>query len=102
MKITLEAMKAYLESHPFDPGSDNCPTVLEQIYLAYSNSHELDPPEILADFSKLETFLEALSLTDRNAIFCLIYQLCNHYERKAFVDGVQYGAHLISELYKVD
>ena len=46
MKTIPEAMKAYLETHPFDSGSDECATVLDQLYLAYANSHESDPPEI--------------------------------------------------------
>ena len=28
----------------------------------------------------------------------LACRLCSAYERKAFLDGLQYGAHLISEL----
>ena len=50
MKTIPEAMKAYLETHPFDPGDDNCTTVLDQLYLAYANSHESDPLEIREGF----------------------------------------------------
>ena len=45
MKTIPEAMKAYLETTPFDSGSDDCATVLDQIYLAYANSHGSDPPK---------------------------------------------------------
>ena len=31
MKTIPEAMKAYLETHPFDSDSDDCATVLEQL-----------------------------------------------------------------------
>ena len=50
MKTIPEAMKAYLEIHPFDSGSDDCSTVLDQLYLAYANAHESDPPEIRKGF----------------------------------------------------
>jgi hypothetical protein len=53
MKTIPEAMKAYLETHPFDSGSDGCATVLDQIYLAYANSHESDPPKIRKGFKNL-------------------------------------------------
>ena len=56
MKTILEAMKAYLETHPFDSGSDDCATVLDQLYLAYANSHESDPPEIRKGFEELEDY----------------------------------------------
>ena len=41
----------------------------------------------------------ALPLNDNNAVFNLCCSLCTAYERKAFIDGLQYGAHLIYELY---
>lgn len=98
MKTIPEAMRAYLENPPFDPCDDDCATVLDQIYLAYANSHESDPPEIQAGFAELETFLESLPLSDNNAAFNLCCRLCSHYEEKAFKDGLLYGAHLIMEL----
>ena len=100
MEKILQALKSYLETHPFDSGSDDCDTVLDQLYLAYANSHESDPPEISAGFKELEEFLCKLPLDDNNAVFNLCCRLCSAYERKAFEDGVQYGAHLIQELEK--
>lgn len=100
MKTTAEALRDYLQSHPIDTGDDDCTTVLEQLYLAYANSHESDPPEIRAGFATLETLLESLPLKDNNAVFNLTCSLCTHYERKAFLDGVQYGAALMMELCK--
>ena len=92
-------LEVYIKSHKFDGGTSECETVLEQIYRAYAESHESDPPEIQAGFAELESFLETLPLNDNNAVFSLCCRLCIHYERKAFRDGLQYGAHLISELY---
>ena len=100
MKTIAEAMKAYLETYPFDPGDDDCATVLDQLYLVYANSHDSDPQEIQACFAELETFLENLPLSDNNAVFNLCCRLCIHYERKAFLDGLQYGAQLMLELTK--
>jgi hypothetical protein len=47
----------------------------------------------------LEEHLCSLPLEDNNAVFTLCCQLCTVYEHKAFLDGLQYGAHLIAELY---
>ena len=99
MKTIAEAMKAYLETHPFDPGDDDCATVLDQLYRAYAESHENDPPEIQAGYAELETFLESLSLDDNNAVFNLCCRLCVAYEHKAFLDGLQYGAAMMMELF---
>jgi len=91
-------LDAYTQAHPFDSGDGDCETVLDQLYQAYAESHETDPPEISDGFKELEEFLCELPLEDNNAVFNLCCRLCSAYERKAFLDGLQYGAHLISEL----
>lgn len=98
MDKIAERLKAYIEAHPFDPGDSDCETVLDQLYQAYAESHESDPPEISNGFKELEEFLCNLPLDDNNAVFNLCCRLCIAYERKAFVDGVQYGTYLMLEL----
>ena len=98
-KSLAQRLKAYIETHPFDSGDSDYETVLDQIYQAYAESHESDPPEIGEGFKELEDFLCALPLDDNNAVFNLCCRLCTAYEHKAFLDGLQYRAHLIAELY---
>ena len=100
MDNLAQRLKAYIESHPFDPGDSNYETVLDQLYQAYAESHESDPPEISEGFKELENFLETLPLDDNNAVFNLCCRLCTAYEHKAFLDGLQYGAHLMLEFHK--
>ena len=90
----------YIATHPFNSGDSDCETVLDQLYQAYAESHESDPPEISNGFKELEEFLCNLPLEDNNAVFNLCCRLCSAYEHKAFIDGLQYGAHLLSELYE--
>lgn len=98
MDNIAKRLKAYIETHPFDSGDSDCKTVLDQLYQAYAESHESDPTEIGDGFKELEEFLHTLPLDDNNAVFNLCCRLCSAYERKAFIDGVQYGAHLIEGL----
>ena len=98
MDKIAERLKVYIEAHPFDPGDSDCETVLDQLYQAYAESHESDPPEISDGFKELEEFLCSLPLDDNNAVFNLCCRLCTAYERKAFHDGLQYGAYLMREL----
>ena len=91
-------LKAYMDAHPFDPGDSDCETVVDQLYQAYAESHESDPPEICDSFKELEEFLCKLPLEDNNAVFNLCCRLCSVYEHKAFRDGLIYGAHLVLEL----
>ena len=95
-----EALKAHMRNHPFAHGSCDSETVLDQLYQAYCESHESDQPEIRNGFTELESLLESLPLDDNNAVFNLCCRLCSGYERKAFIDGLQYGARLMLELHK--
>ena len=90
--------KTYIDPHPFDHSDSDCETVLDQLYQAYAESHESDPLEISEGFKELEDFLCSLLLEDNNAVFNLCCRLCSAYEHKAFIDGLQYGAHLMLEL----
>ena len=98
MANIAQLLKAYIEAHPFDPGDSDCETVLDQLYQAYQESHESDPPEIREGFKELDELLCTLPLDDNNTVFNLCCRLCTAYEHKAFLDGVQYGAHLMMEL----
>lgn len=99
MKDITSRLNAYIQKHPFDSGDSDCTTVLDQLYQAYAESHESDPAEIGDGFKELEEFLHTLPLDDNNAVFNLCCRLCSAYERKAFRDGLQYGAHLVKELH---
>ena len=100
MKDIAHHLNVYIQKHPFDSGDRDCETVLDQLYQAYAESHESDPQEISDGFKELEDFLCALPLEDNNAVFNLCCHLCSAYERKAFRDGLQYGANLTNELYR--
>ena len=99
MDKIAEQLKAYIDTHPFDSGESACETVLDQLYQAYAESHASDPPDIREGFRELNVLLGHLPLEDNNTVFNLCCSLCTTYEHKAFLDGLQYGAHLISELY---
>ena len=98
MDKIAEKLKAYIDTHPLDLGDGDCETVLGQLYQAYAESHESDPAEIGEGFKELEEFLCSLPLDDNNAVFNLCCRLCSAYEYKAFIDGLQYGVHLMFEL----
>ena len=102
MKDIARRLNAYIESHPLDLGDSDCETVLEQLYQAYAETHESDPAEISDGFKELEEFLHTLPLEDNNAVFNLCCRLCSAYEHNAFIDGLQYGARLILDLYCSD
>ena len=100
MNNIAKRLTSYMDKHPIDLGDTDCETVLDQLYQAYAESHESDPPEISEGFKELDSLLANISLEDNNAVFNLCCRLCSTYERKSFLDGLQYGAYLIAELYQ--
>ena len=92
MDNIAKRLKAYMDKHSIDLGDTDCETVLDQLYQAYAESHESDPPEIRDGFKELDDLLGDLPLEDNNAVFNLCCRLCTPYEHKAFFDGLQYGA----------
>ena len=100
MDNIAKRLKAYVDKHPFDSGDSDCETILDQLYQAYAESHESDPPEIRDGFKELDNLLGNLPLDDNNAVWNLCCQLCTAYEHKAFLDGLKYGAYLMQELVK--
>ena len=98
MKDIAHCLDTYIKNHALDLGDSNCETVLDQLYQAYAESHESDPAVISEGFKELEEFLCTLPLDDNNTGFNLCCRLCSAYEHKAFIDGLQYGSHLIMEL----
>ena len=100
MDKIAQRLKAYIDTHSLDLGEGDCETVLDQLYQAYTESHESDPPEIREGFKELEEFLCNLPLDDNNTVFNLCCRRCIAYEHKAFLAGLQYGVHLIQQLHR--
>ena len=98
MENIAKRLNAYIATHPFDAGDSDCETVLDQLYEAYAESHESDPPEIRNGFKELDDLLGDLSFDDNNAVWNICCRLCTAYEHKAFLEGLLYGAHLMHEL----
>ena len=98
MESISARLDQYIKTHAVDLSNDECETVLDQLYQAYAESHETDPVEIGDGFKELEDYLSGVPLEDNNAVFKLCCRLCTAYERKGFLDGLQYGAHLMCEL----
>ena len=98
MDDILKRFEVYIKSHNFDGGDSGCETVLDQIYQTYADSCENDPPSIKDGFSELGEFLEQLPLDENNRVFSIILRLCIEHEHRAFMDGLQHGAHLMMEL----
>ena len=99
MDDIAKRMKAYIETHPFDSGKSDCETVLDQLYQAYSESHESGPEEIKEGFKNLEDILCVLSLKDNNEVFSLCCRLCMQYKTCAPYSNTSASSSVASKRY---
>ena len=94
--------KAFLEcirSGAFDFQQPDADSVLEFLYLAYSNDQAQDPDEIREGFIEMDKYLEGIvSLEENNTVFEIVCKLCATCEKRAFIDTIQIGAQLMLEL----
>lgn len=72
--------------------------VLEFLYIAYTDVQGMDPAEIDQGFRSSDNHLSKLCLNENNEVFGIVCGLCNTYEKRAFIDAIQIGVHLILEL----
>ena len=68
MENIAKRLNAYITAHPFDSGDSDCETVLDQLYQAYAESHESDPPELCNGFKELDNLLDSLPPDDNNVV----------------------------------
>ena len=74
-------------------------SVLEFLYITYTDVQDRDPKEIDQGFIELDNHLsKAVSLEENNEIFGIVCRLCDAYEKRAFIDAIQIGAYLMLEL----
>ena len=88
----------HIVNQPFRLPYTDAATLLEWLYICYAETQEQDPPEINQSFINLGTHLELLPLDENNAIFAIVCELCNAYEKRAFMDAIKLGAYLMTEL----
>ena len=97
-KTIPQQLHEYIGNHPFQlPGADTA-SVLDLLYGAYADNLGRDPQDIEQGFLRLGEHLEPLPLDENNTIFAIVCELCNAYEKRAFMDAIQLGAKLILEL----
>lgn len=97
-KSIPQQLHEHISNHPFQlPGADAA-SVLELLYAAYIDNLGRDPQEIEQGFLALGEHLEPLPLDENNAIFAIVCELCNAYEKRAFMDAIRLGAFLTQEL----
>ena len=95
---TIARFREHLQNTEYQFKDDRVESVMDLLYVAYTENQGRDPKEIKQCFIDLETYLESLSLEENDSIFTLLCRICTLHEEKAFKDGLRLGAYLMLEL----
>ena len=93
-----QALREQLKDCHFDYGDTPAHSVMEFLYISYSEISRSDPAEINQGFAALEQFFEGRAAEESTEMFSIICNICFAYEQRAFTDGLQLGAQLMSQL----
>ena len=96
--IIARAFSEHIHTDSFGFKNSDATSVLEFLYVAYTDVQDRDPKEIDQGFIDLENHLEGIDLDKNNEIFSTVCKLCSAYENHAFIDAIQIGASLMLEL----
>lgn len=77
---------------------DDAHSLLEMLYYYYTAGNPVDNAVIRCQLKELNDVLSYLPLSENDAVFSFVVDLCITHERQAFLDGVHVGMRLFSEL----
>lgn len=97
----IASVKEYLTQHPADY-LDQVDSLLELIYMAYTEYNSVETPELKAGISEAEKELRSLLDTEaeRERYMNAVYHMCAIFEKVAYIEGMKTGARLVMELEK--
>lgn len=97
----IASVKEYLTQHPADY-LEQVDSLLELIYMAYTEYNSVETLELKAGISEAEKALRSLVDTEaeRERYMNAVYHMCAVFEKTAYIEGMKTGARLVMELEK--
>lgn len=98
MNPYITQLKKELAEYEKACGGEAQASVLEFLWHCYSAANPVDNGEVKAAETAIMPVFQELSFDSSNMLNDLILDLCTAYQRAAFLEGIQVGAHLVEEL----
>ena len=96
MKTYSEKLRTYIAENPPDFGDGK--SVLTLLYEAYADSNNMDDGTITEDFNELYRQMNGMDLREMDKIIYPVCTLCRDHQRSGFVEGINVGIQLQTEL----
>lgn len=102
MNRYIEKLKSFLALQGPCFGYGDANSILEMLYYYYIDENRIDSAVIRCQFKDLGDILDRLPFEDNNAVFSKTVDLCIAHGRQAFLEGVQIGMQLFTELEELN
>ena len=97
-KNIAQLLREQVKDRTFDYGDMGVDSIMDFLYISYSEISGSDPEDITQGFADLERFLDSMSFEESTEAFTNICRLCLAYEKRGFLDGLHLGAQLMLDL----
>jgi hypothetical protein len=94
----MDILSKHIAENVPDFGDWNAKSVLEMLYVAYSEYNRFESEDSKAGYNTLYESLSVLSLKSLDKIIDVVADLCHYHERDGFTEGVKLGLRLGDEL----
>ena len=94
----LETLAKEIAEHPMHYGDWNAQSLLEMLYVAYTDHNRIDIGCDKSGFVRLQHQLSSLSASSADSVLDTVCDLCLSHERAGFTEGIKVGVLLGHEL----
>ena len=97
MHPVINKLKDYLNEQPVHAVYNDAESILELLCYIYMKDAPVDSATIHYQYQQIDCIAKHLTLEQNNEIFNLTVDMCDAYIRRAFLDGLNVGYHLMEE-----
>lgn len=94
----IEQLNQELADYASRYGVHRAESILDLLWYCYSAANPIDDGKIQAAEKALAPVFQELSFEASDALFDLVFELCTAYQRAAFLEGIQIGVQIATEL----
>ena len=92
----IQALREY--ALPHEPNCADGESVLGMLYEYHNENCPYDNEEIKADFNELYQQMNGMPLREMDKVIYPVCKLCRDHEKAGFIEGINVGIHLATEL----
>lgn len=98
MKEFVDALHAYIAQQKINFGDGDAQSLLEMLFIAYTQRNGFDDETIRKDFDALYEAMNGKSLQEIDRVIDPVCTLCRDHEKAGFIQGILLGVRLEREL----